>query len=270
MSLDLRSVGAKLKHGAEYADSIKAEFLTWMKDNTYGAVQQVNADSTEYRLIARLIGTAPPLERWSLMIGDSIHNIRCALDHLVYTIAVHESKSNPPPNEDALAFPICKDRPAFTKAERKRLRLISPPVRTAIESVQPYNRRHPSIPPPLAILRDLDDTDKHRLLRLALITPVAGDIRLSGPQTSPFKEVQILPNFGEIKDSAEIVRHVFDSPTPNMSYDRVEVKLALAIWHGKLNPLGEDWTGRNDFASVLPLLIAEVKYVIDTISAAVV
>jgi hypothetical protein len=41
------------------------------------------------------------------MIGDCLPNLRCALDHLVYAIAIHESGQSPPPCEGSLAFPIC-------------------------------------------------------------------------------------------------------------------------------------------------------------------
>jgi hypothetical protein len=268
MSLDLRSVEAKFKRGTAHANCVIDEVVAWAKKDAYGAVQKVNSDFTEYRLVAKIVGEMPDFERWSLIIGDSLHNIRCTLDHLVYAIAVHESGKNPPPNARALSFPICDDCPAFTKAERKKLVGISRHVCDAIEKVQPYHRRHPTIPPPIAVLRDLENTDKHQLLGLVSTTPVAGNIHLSGPQ--PRKEVSVFPNYGEIKDGVEIVCHVFDSPTPNLNYDFAGMKLAVAIWHGKLDPLGEEWTGRNDFTAVLPLLIKETRFIIDTVSAAVI
>ena len=44
---------------------------------------------------------------------------------------------------------------------------ISEPVRAIFESLQPYNRPDPTLPPLLRILRELNNVDKHRLLKLA-------------------------------------------------------------------------------------------------------
>ena len=71
-----------------------------------------------------------------------------------------------PPDENKLMFPITDSAVKFNEAAQ-RIRSLSAPVRKAIEDVQPFNRPHPKLPPLLAILRDFENIDKHRLLRLA-------------------------------------------------------------------------------------------------------
>src|SRR5260370_41099258 len=102
------------------------------------------------------------------MFEDAINNMRTALDYLVQTIAIHESGQAIPPCAKSLHFPITDSRAEFNERVRtKKLGDISDPVRAIFESLQPYNGPHPTLPPILAILRQLNNTDKHRLLRLA-------------------------------------------------------------------------------------------------------
>src|SRR5579863_3618687 len=253
MALNLDSINAKFSWAEEHAKTFRNEARPWMEGSPYRAIQQCDPDCTHYSLVAKLVGDAPPLQRWSLIIGDAIHNLRCSLDHLIYAIAAHESGQNPPPDADILAFPVRDDCPAFTKAERRNLVGISQNVRTTIETVQPYHRRHPKLPSPLAILRDLDNANKHKLLRLAYATPVYGDIGFSGPAHPLVRHVDIVANFGEIKDGSELVSHTFDAPAPDMKYDRINIDLAIALWHGKKSPSDPDWMARNDASALLTL-----------------
>ena len=106
MGLNLDSVEAKLQRAQQHIQNLQDEIAPWMAKASYIISPQVNGDSTRYSLIAHLVGKEPPLQRWTLMAGDSLHNLRCALDHLVYAIAVHESGTEPPPDGNKLMFPI--------------------------------------------------------------------------------------------------------------------------------------------------------------------
>jgi hypothetical protein len=102
---------------------------------------------------------------WSAVIGDCVHNLRSALDHIAYQLVRS-------PNTRT-QFPIL-DRPPRTRWRRKRVVPqvsggASLLVRGVIEAVQPYNRR--DLHHGLAAVRDLDNIDKHReLLLLATAT----------------------------------------------------------------------------------------------------
>src|SRR5208283_1653448 len=110
--LDLTSVNAKISRGINHAQAVESEIRAWMNGSPYRLVHEFNSDSTEHSLVFRVI-SKPELERWALMVGDAIHNLRCCLDHLVYAIAVHESGKNPPLNWDSLQFPIYDEPDRF-------------------------------------------------------------------------------------------------------------------------------------------------------------
>src|SRR5271157_2969691 len=106
MPLDLTGVNAKLSRTKEHTNSVKDEVAAWMNTRPCNLTPKANTDFTRWALVISVPKTAD-LVRWTLIVGDAINNLRPALDHLIYAIAVHESASNSPPDEKRLAFPIC-------------------------------------------------------------------------------------------------------------------------------------------------------------------
>jgi hypothetical protein len=136
--LDLASVYAKLSRAEEHAKAVEEEIKRWVDTKPYSLSFQTNADFTRYSIIIHLHNAAP-IQQWSLMIADSVHNFRCALDHLVYTVAILEAGGTiPPPYGEKLMFPICDNSESFEGGIRKwRLGSISVPVRAVFELFQP-------------------------------------------------------------------------------------------------------------------------------------
>lgn len=262
MNLDLTGVRAKLSRSQEHAQTVHDEARSWIDRHPYSVTQQVNADSTRYSLILRENEPAP-FQRWTLMIADCLNNLRTSLDHLVYSIAVSESGSTSPPYDTRLRFPITDCRDSFDEEVRtKRLGNISDPVRAVVESLQPYNRPHEALPPLLHILRELNNADKHRLLRLTYGAIAQGSLGFTGEYPPDGRSWTAIPNTGEVKDGTEVFALVCDRPTPNMKWDRTELEVIIAIWHGKRDPSAPDFTGRNDFSAILTKLSEEVRHVI--------
>lgn len=262
MAIQTDSIKAKLQHAKGYLDAIEFEVKSWMDSHPYSISKQTNSDFTRYSLVLR-VNKEPSLQRWSLIVGDIVHNLRCALDHLVYAIAVHESGQKPPPFEHRLMFPICDTGTIFRDESKKRLATLSDRVRAAIEIVQPYNRPHETLPPLLAILRDFSNTDKHRLLHLAYSAISIGDIGFRGPSADIGPQCQVDLNPGELKDGTEIAAFVFGRPTPDMQYDRIIFDIIIALSHGKRVPSDPVFCERSEFIALLKVLIEEVKTVIE-------
>src|ERR1039458_556639 len=97
--------------------------MLWRNRNPYSISKERNEDFTRFYVVLH-VAEIPSLQDWTLIIGDCVHNLRSALDHLVYAIAMHESGQNPPPKEDRLAFPIV-DNPADRTAKEAIRRIAS-------------------------------------------------------------------------------------------------------------------------------------------------
>jgi hypothetical protein len=152
------------------------------------------------------------------MTGDAFHNLRSGLDHLIYAVAIHEIDSTALPGLlKTFAFPICDTAHDF-KSKFWRIAPLSDPVRTLIESLQPYNRPHPTFPPLLAVLRDFDDIDKHRLLQLAIAQLIEGEIAKISAVIPPGEQMTVLSHVGEVVDGTEILVIIPTRPTPDMRY----------------------------------------------------
>jgi len=97
MALDLSSVNAKLNRADSHLNAYRDEVTRWAASNPYHLSTGANADSTRHH-VAIHITENPDFESWSLIIGDCVHNLRSALEHLVYAIAVNDAGQNPPPD----------------------------------------------------------------------------------------------------------------------------------------------------------------------------
>lgn len=264
MVLVLDGCFSKIKRAQEHMDSVQRQISTWMDKRPYSTSRGHNADHTRHSVFIK-IKKAADFERWSLIAGDSFHNLRAALDHLVYAVAVHEI--NPidftPELARSLAFPI-SDTPAKFAAASRYINVLSDPVRTEIETLQPYNRPHPKLPPLLAVLRDIDDIDKHRLLQTAITQVIVGEFSNVNTPIAPGETHLAIVHTAEIVDGTEIAALVTPRPAPNMSYD-FKADLGISLPHAK-GPLNNERSGiiylfdtlRDEVTSVIELVRAKV------------
>ena len=109
---DLESCWAKLGRAEEHVETVEQQIRTWFEHRPYRFVRHANPEFTRHSLTIRI--TKPPaLWQWSLIASDAVHNMRCALDHLVYGLAIRQSGADPPPDAERLAFPICDSPEKF-------------------------------------------------------------------------------------------------------------------------------------------------------------
>jgi hypothetical protein len=270
LDLDLTSVRAKLARSQEHAQAINNEIRAWHGRHPYSLIKKRNSDSTRHSLIVR-INEPARFESLSLMAADCLSNLRSALDHLIYAIAVHECSPNTLADKIAkkLMFPITDSEDRFNDAiNRGTLGNISSDVRAAVKRVQPYVRKHEKLPPLLAILRDLNDINKHRLLMLVYGSLASEDLGFGG-MTPLGSNFEVSRFDGEIKDKTEIFALTSNVPTPEMNWDRTVIELVVTIWHGKRDPADADGTDNNEVTAVLDLLTAEVRSVVYIVESAV-
>ena len=120
---------------------------------------------------------AEPPEDIALAIGDCVHNLRAALDHIVYELSCHYQKKA---HVRETAFPVYASAKDWDDKDSKgklkttsglhKLRAIPPPALTWIEELQPFKGLEPMYWPRERLLQvhRLDIADKHRSLNLAV------------------------------------------------------------------------------------------------------
>jgi|GEM_PF-5032147 len=105
-----------------------------------------------------------PTERWSLLVGDIINNLRSSLDHSVFALAITGSGQEVPPRSSGLKFLICQEKSDFDGKSLNSLLSVPRPAYDFIESVQPFHNTN-SV---LTTLQKLSNADKHHGVHLAV------------------------------------------------------------------------------------------------------
>ena len=163
MGHPLDGVRAKIERAKEHFQVLQPEVSAFLKLNPYSIVDEHNPYSRHHILRAKVHLDTPP--RLGIIAGDIFHNLRSALDHLVWQLVL--LNSNTP--DDKTAFPIfwedSKWNPPkrYESSGRRKIQGVAPSVEAIIERLQPYHRT-PFSEHPLFILHTLNIRDKHKLL----------------------------------------------------------------------------------------------------------
>lgn len=165
MAADLRGVDAKIRWAKGHLTKLKRGINDTLTTHPYRFVGEMDAQTGEYVLSVRDLPAMDPA--WSLQVGDVVHNLRSALDHLAWQLVILDGGE---PTEKT-QFPVRKSA-LNAKGELAHTQLrpavSNPDILDALEAVQPYIG--PEGQPanyaenPLWRLNRLDITDKHRLL----------------------------------------------------------------------------------------------------------
>ena len=265
--LDLSSVRAKLEWARGHFESVDREIAGWLKSNPHEVVFQRNDQCTKFWLLLRTGEPKPNFERWSLMVGDCITNLRDTLDHLIFAIA-HLPNSPNASSSDRAAFIIRKDVVSFNKDSRNRLCSVPGSVKDAVLSFQPFNRPHFILPPLLGILSELANGNKHKMLSFMMTAPASLDINLIEEGVSTRQEgVTFDIVQSDLEDGMPIAIWNFPRPAPTLKFNQESViELHVAIRHKPLQGNNAFDADRTSYSNLLRLLFAEVEFVIDEIA----
>lgn len=158
-------------------DALHAEIVEFFKTNA--PVLTVEPDDETGEQVVQF-AQEPVLPReWGFDLGQSMNNARIALDHLVYALAVEGGGQ---PERDKTAFPIFESRDEYWKIRGRGSRKVTvrdqylagvrDEWRKRIDAVQPHRHSNPGrvLTDPLAVLGDVANTHKHKLLKAARVT----------------------------------------------------------------------------------------------------
>jgi hypothetical protein len=185
--LYLDGVLAKLNRADAHLKSLQAEVAAFFGRDPYTFSEHLDCEAGKYSLHIEIL-EQPPLA-WSVFVGDFVHNLRSALDHLAWQLVV---VSNAKPSHRT-QFPIFTTEPVGGAPLAKWESMVvgmNDPILKCVRQVQPYTAGSGAKETGLAILNRLSNEDKHRL-PLARVTAVArhttGSIGLI-----PVRDIQIL------------------------------------------------------------------------------
>ncbi len=150
-------IGRAQQHGLE----LQARIVGWTASANPRPVATIATDrlSWEVRLSAF---DPPPLSEWALILGDAVHNLRSALDVLVWA-HVDEGTLSERQARD-IAFPIWSDASKWDDNSARLLATVPAEIAQRIHGCQPFQRPEADRSGDLLpLLAELDNRDKHRL-----------------------------------------------------------------------------------------------------------
>lgn len=235
------------------------EFL-WL--NPQEPTPKIDAENREV-VVWMNVRDTPPL-RWSAVIGDVVHNLRSALDHLVYQLAIANGKS-----PSGLSYPILTEDPSSPEASdtvRKTWKTLSKRLHlddlAVIERTQPYKRRNVGDKHVFLMLNRLSNWDKHRELHLTASVLVGSEFSIEGNDDCTLGPAEF-GYTGTFEEGTVVARASCDFVGPNAQV-QVNGQLTFGVAFGDGGPPGiAGW----DIRRVLMKLANEVHNVVIELGA---
>jgi hypothetical protein len=162
-SSDLGSVQAKLHRAHDHLELLHSEIDAFLSRKPYELVVETNPKHTEIYAVVKERERVPMA--WSILVGEIVHNLRSALDHVVSQVVVR--RTGLPPSTRTTRFPIflSADDYRATRGEKVWLRGVGSGGRAIIKAAQPFETGEGAASP-LWHLHELSNWDKRRAIPL--------------------------------------------------------------------------------------------------------
>jgi hypothetical protein len=161
----LVGISAKLRRAQTLIGELQQLDLAYLSSDP--VKHSVVADSKRSRYLVDIQVVRQPPTEMATVFGDSLHNLRASLDYLARGLVIANGGV---PVDSAggrsTMFPIRKQRPTAGLTIQPA---ISEGANLLLDSVQPYTSETPHSHP-LALLDDLENRDKHRLLNVGKLS----------------------------------------------------------------------------------------------------
>jgi hypothetical protein len=161
----------KVARANKHLVQLKRAIRRYTDGRPYEAVSVVKTQDNYENTGVHIRITRQPDDELAAIIGDVVHNLRSALDHIVGALA-------PPERYRSAAFPIIPENLWLRDGNRRfisrdskarrdyRIRVegLDPQAKAIILAAQPFHAGDEAKTRPLAFLNDLENADKHRSL----------------------------------------------------------------------------------------------------------
>lgn len=186
----------KFQRAKEHLDALYTEVQAFIERNPYEVVYHFEASATGDVGLhsARIRVRESPPARWSLLVGDYVHNLRSALDYVIWDISLRRSGDASIRTE----FPIFEKQKEFAAPGKSpqqwsrfsgihKLRATDGTIVMMVQAMQPFTGRDlhgRTVDPamhPLWLLHTLANEDKHKTLTLVGTAILQGAVTFYRP-----------------------------------------------------------------------------------------
>ena len=163
---------AKLRRAELHLRDLHTEVGRYIEGNHAETVRSFDPATKVFEARVQ-VTRRPNYVAWSVLLGDFLHNLRSALDHLVWQLVLVSGERTPDRRNQ---FPIALQEEHYLGVDgregmrERMLTGVAQEHRVVIDRVQPYRLGEEAATHSLAHLQRLNNTDKHRIMALALFT----------------------------------------------------------------------------------------------------
>ena len=203
---------AKLDRAKTHFHALNKSIGAFKRSKTHDFVVAKFDPNTRERVVHLKILREPKNPEWGLLLGDMVHNLRSALDHLVWQLVLLNGEAPRRQNQ----FPIIGTKNEYwevpaNRSESVRDRVLSRVAeehRAFIDVVQPFNAGNDPTGTALSVLSWISNTDKHRVVHASFVLTEEPSEELFDVTTlhPGGASVDVTMNWGELEDGAEILR----------------------------------------------------------------
>jgi hypothetical protein len=221
---------AKINRAKQEFDVLRSEMGEFFNQDPKPHFSRGYFDAKTWEWVERFqVREEPPL-RWGVILGDCVHNLRSALDHLICQLTMLNGGTVVDCAQTQ--YPIAsKSEAQFERMADRRIPGLTPKQRAIVKMTQPYQAGNGVESHPLHVLAELSNADKHRLINPAysatksdakdVLDRLIGNYRGDGP--SPAKAWWMLERGSRLKHDAAWFRIIFDR---DLLPERVKVQMS--------------------------------------------
>jgi hypothetical protein len=206
----LDGVNLKLARADKHFDLLNNEIVQWLNAQNYRVSEYDNSETGEST--RSLVDPPKTPEWWGLFVGEFAYQLRSALDHLAWQLALLNTKGaarahgNPWPPE-RMEFPIYAytRKSSQKKRYKEKLRRFCPAHRSIVDQEQPFQRGHAASADELWLLHELRNTDAHQVLNTTIVRPPPRETpaRISEPLNEEAQPLRGIVLGGDVKTTLE-------------------------------------------------------------------
>lgn len=189
----------KVARAGDHLETLDRESRRFVEEQRYLFEMEPDPDTGE-QVVRIRSHRQPPLDappRLGVIVGDILHNLRSALDHLIWQLAVIGTGPG-----ERNQFPIFDTPEQFEQKRKWYLKGVRAEHRALIEECQPY--KGGTIGRALTLIAHLNDIDKHRIVHSGIT------FGMTGPPSISFTNVRSAQITGRdittLIDGAELYR----------------------------------------------------------------
>jgi hypothetical protein len=199
----------KFERAEEHLSEVERAIVEYIDTDPYNIADEPERAGEWIIIRLRAIRTLPD-PRWGVRIGEFLHDLRSALDNLVWQLVLLNGETPWSKNQ----FPIyTKTAPSRARMDEV-LRGVRDDHRAQIEELQPYHGEHVhrQIKAALAWLALLSNIDKHRFLHPTITALREGDATAEVLEATPEGGAEVVWTAGALQDGAELMRWRVTTP----------------------------------------------------------